>query len=48
MKNFVDLNVIWLVTVEHGKSCDTISFLKLKMPVVSLGVPWKLKNVTFD
>ena len=22
-------NAIWLVTVEHGKPCDTISFVKL-------------------
>ena len=24
------LNVIWLVTIEHSKSCDTISFVKLR------------------
>ena len=25
-------NAIWLVTIEHSKSCDTISFVKLSMP----------------
>ena len=28
-ENHVDQNVIWLVTVEPDKSCDTISFIKL-------------------
>ena len=31
-------NAIWIITAKHGKSCDTISFVKLKYTAVFLKV----------